>query len=484
MKKIEGINLTNTIKDAESLISDSNVDIKSLTTMLTLLLTLLKILINQLGLDSSNSSKPPSSDDLKKKKKKPKPKGKKKSRGGQNGHKGTTLTPVETPDHVKDILIDRSTLPKGNYTESGFESRQVVEVIMTSAITEWRAQVLVDQHGKRFVATFPKGITRPIQYGSSVKGNSVYLSQFQLIPIARVQAQFSDQYAISLSTGSISNFNQEAYERLEFFEKVAKDELCKAAQAHADETGINVDGKRIWLHSMSTSLWTFFAPHSKRGCEAMNAIGIIPSFSGVLCHDHWKPYYKYECTHALCNAHHLRELTCAHEQDEQKWAKDMGVLLVKMKNAVDKAGGALSESSYWRWRKKYRDLIRKAELECPPPKETFPKKRGRLKRSKSRNLLERLRDYEQDVLRFIQNEDVPFTNNQGERDIRMTKVQQKISGCFRSIEGAKVFCRVRSYISTCKKNDISAATALDLLFKGQFPKFIQDKIDDLTTVAE
>jgi len=181
---------------------------------------------------------------------------------------------------------------------------------------------------------------------------------------------------------------------------------------------------------------------------------------------HWStlPYYKFTCTHALCNAHHLRELIRAFEQDNQLWAKKMEILLLKMNKAVDKAGGVLSKPSYYRWRKKYQQLIAEAEIECPPPDESQNKRRGRVKRSKARNLLERLRDYEDDVLRFAREIDVPFTNNQGERDIRMTKVQQKISGCFRSIDGAHTFCRVRSYLSTCKKNNIGAAEGLELLF--------------------
>lgn len=201
----------------------------------------------------------------------------------------------------------------------------------------------------------------------------------------------------------------------------------------------------------------------------MNDIGILPTFNGTLCHDHWKPYYKYDCTHALCNAHHLRELTRAWEQDNQSWAKKLIELLEEINRAVNGAGGKLESVESQKYRLRYRKILKEAEKESPPPDESKRKgKRGRLKRTKSRNLLERLQHFEDDVLRFMDNEIVPFTNNLGENDIRMTKVQQKISGCFRSEEGANFFCRIRSYISSCRKQDIRSTMALTLLFKLKF----------------
>jgi len=203
-------------------------------------------------------------------------------------------------------------------------------------------------------------------------------------------------------------------------------------------------------------------------------MGVLPFFNGVLCHDHWKPYYRYACTHSLCNAHHLRELERAWEQDGQHWAKAMKALLIDMNNTVADAGGRLPATDAERWRQRYRQRLEEADIECPPPDKSQREagKRGRLKRSKARNLLERLRNFEHDVLRFMDIEYVPFTNNQGENDLRMTKVQQKISGCFRSMAGAKIFCRVRSYLSTCRKQGMSATEALALLFQGKSPAFM------------
>jgi transposase len=205
----------------------------------------------------------------------------------------------------------------------------------------------------------------------------------------------------------------------------------------------------------------------------MNAMGILPGFKGILCHDHWKPYYKFDCTHALCNAHHLRELTRAFEQDGQKWAQKLKNLLETINRKVTDAGGTLDAHESQKYRLKYRAILKQGETECPEPIEPQKKgKRGRIKKSKSRNLLERLRDYEQDTLRFMDNEIVPFSNNLGESDIRWTKVQQRISGCFRSIGGAQIFCRIRSYLSTCRKQGVKASHALDLLFNGKLPNFL------------
>lgn len=447
----------------------------ALRSALDALLVLVSVLVNRLTLNSKNSSKPPASDPNREKSSK---RGRSSNKpGGQNGHPGTTLEPVPDPDEVTELPIDRRTLPKGHhYRVVGYEARQVIDIDIRRFVTEYRAQVLEDDQGNRYVATFPEGVTRAVQYGEQVKTQAVYLSQFQLLPYERIADHFEDQIQVPVSTGSIFNFNQEAYQRLAPFENWVKTQLAQATSMHADETGINIGGQRHWLHCASTERLTWFEPHAKRGTEAMDEIGILPKYRGVLCHDHWKPYYQYTaCAHALCNAHHLRELERAWEQDRQAWAKEMQALLLAINQAVDEAGGCLPADEAEHWRRRYRALLEKAEHECPPPDESQRRgKRGRLKRSKARNLLERLRDFEQDVLRFMVVTDVPFTNNQGENDIRMTKVQQKISGCFRSFQGATFFCRIRSYLSTCRKHGVSATEALSLLFAGKSPAFMSE----------
>ncbi len=434
-----------------------------------MLLVIVTLLVNRLGLNRRNSSTPPSRDPNRKRKQK---KSSDKKSGGQNGHPGSTLKQVDNPDEIKVIHLDKRTLPRGRYHEVGFESRQVVDIKISSVVTEYRAQILKDAQGKRYVAPFPAQVTRPVQYGTTLKAHAVYLSQFQLIPYQRIQDHFRDQMSLALSAGTLYHFNAQAYEMLETFDALAADTLAASPLMHADETGVNVNGKTIWLHSASNDRWTHFRVHAKRGTEAMDDIGILPRFNGILCHDHWKPYFTYDCIHALCNAHHLRALERAWEQDHQAWAQRMKTLLEEINVAVHAAGGVLTPEAAYAYRTTYRQVLDEAQSECPPPEHRHAGKRGRQKRSKARNLLERLIHYEEDVLRFMENLIVPFTNNQGENDLRMTKVQQKISGCFRSLEGAQMFCRIRGYLSTCRKHGVSASEALTLLFQGEMPAFV------------
>ena len=468
--KIESIDIQATIEKAQILVREDKQLSAATKSMFEILILIITLLANRLNLNSTNSSKPPSSDPNRKKQ--PKRKTGKKP-GGQNGHVGTTLKKVDDPDKIEVIKVDRRRLPAGQYRQVGFETRQVFDIDISRVVTEYRAQILEDDKGNRFVATFPEGVTKAVQYGTGLKAHSVYMSQFQLVPYNRIQDYFSDQLNIPVSEGSIFNFNKEAFQLLADFENRAKNKLAASELAHADETGINIGGKGHWLHCVSNDFWTLYYPHEKRGTDAMNEMGILPGFKGILCHDHWKPYYKLDCTHALCNAHHLRELTRAWEQDGQQWAQKMKNLLETINCKVNDAGGALEAHESQKYRLKYRAILKQAEIECPEPIEPRKKgKRGRIKKSKSRNLLERLRDYEQDTLRFMDNELVPFSNNLGENDIRMTKVQQKISGCFRSMDGAHIFCRIRSYLSTCRKQGVKASHALDLLFNGKLPDFL------------
>jgi len=469
--KIENIDIQATIEKAKSLMRDDKQLSPATKSMFEILILIITLLANRLNLNSTNSSKPPASDPNRKRE--PRKKTGKKA-GGQNGHIGTTLTKVDNPDRIEEIKVDRRRLPAGQYRQAGFETRQVFDIDISRIVTEYRAQILENTEGNRFVAPFPAGVSKAVQYGTGIKAHSVYMSQFQLIPYNRIQDYFADQLQIPISDGTIFNFNQEAHQLLADFEDQAKAELSASEIVHADETGINIGGKRRWLHGASNDLWTCYQPHEKRGTDAMNDMGILPEFKGILCHDHWKPYYKYDCTHALCNAHHLRELTRAWEQDQQKWALQIKKLLETINQQVTDAGGVLSPEESQKYRQNYRELIKQAEIECPDPPRPRGKK-GRVKKSKSRNLLERLRDYEDDTLRFMDVINVPFTNNLGENDIRMTKVQQKISGCFRSMDGARIFCRIRGYLSTCRKQGVRSSQALELLFSGKKPDFLLSK---------
>jgi len=468
--KISSVDIGVTLKKVETLLSEEKGLSPAMRSMVELLVLLVTLLANRLNLNSRNSSKPPSSDPNRKKERKVK--GDRKA-GGQKGRVGVTLQKVDKPDKVEVIKVDRRKLPRGEYKEVGYESRQVFDIEISRIVTEYRAEILEDAKGNQFVASFPKGVTKAVQYGADLKAHAVYMSQYQLIPYKRIQDYFREQIEVPVSEGSIYNFNQEAFDLLESFEEKAKEKLSESELLHVDETSVNINGDRYWLHSTSSESWTYYFPHERRGTDATDTIGILSKFTGILCHDHWKPYYNYEGVHALCNAHHLRELTRAWEQDEQQWAKHMKTLLEEINRAVNDSGGVLESDDSEKYRDKYRSILKNADTECPPPDETQRKgKRGRVKRSKARNLLERLRDYEDDVLRFMDNKIVPFTNNLSENDIRMTKVQQKISGCFRSIEGAKIFCRIRSYLSTCRKQGVTSSQAFDLLFQGKLPDFV------------
>ena len=266
---------------------------------------------------------------------------------------------------------------------------------------EYRAEVLVGSDGHRYVAEFPKHITKAIQYGPSVKSLSTYMSQYQLVPYNRVQEMFKDQFNLEISQGTLSNFNREAYEKLESFNKESMKLLEKSKVLNADETGITVDGELAWLHILGDSKTTIYFPHEKRGKEAIDAMGVIPSYSGILCHDHWKPYLGYGCLHALCNAHHLRELQWVIDFKGQKWAKSMKRFLLKLNDLVEKYGGLLPKEIEKKKIKRYRDIIKQGQLECPiylPAK--GPKKKGKVKQTKERNLLNRLKDFEDEVLLF------------------------------------------------------------------------------------
>lgn len=484
---IEDIDTNQAIADIRQRLQEEKNLSPALKTAIEVMIFLVTVLTNRLGLNSRNSSRPPSSDFGQGKKgngrnakddQKKKAAGKRKP-GGQPGRDGVTLELVTDPDEIIPLPIDRRTLPRGAHYRTGdIEIRQVFSVRIKRFVTEYQAEVLMDENGNRYVASFPEEIRNKTQYAAEVKAHAVYLSQYQLLPYERIAQYFAELIDLPISSGSLCNFNQKAYDLLEAFDALAKQKLIESTiltetVVNADETGINVSGDTLWLHVASNEKWTYFFPHSARGKEAMDEIGILPCFKGVLCHDHWKAYFRYEgCLHALCNAHHLRELTRAGEQDQQRWAKQMKKLLCEMRDAVAAAGGALSETQAKPYIKRYRRILTQGDKECPRNTQRADGKRGRIAQSKSRNLLDRLKNYEAETLRFLSNPEVPFTNNLGENDIRMTKVQQKISGCFRSMNGAKIFCRIRSFLVTCRKHGGSPAKALSDLFQGKLPDFV------------
>ena len=302
---LNSINITEIVEQTKAQLQEDKTLTPALKMSIELILVIVVMLASKLGLNSKNSSIPPSKDINRKKQTKDK------SAGGQKGRTGKTLTQTETPDEIEVILVDRDRLPQGHYREVGFQKRQVVDIDISKVVTEYQAQILENAQGKRFVGEFPEGVNSPVQYGVGVKAHAVYLSQYQLLPYNRIEEYFADQLGIPISVGSLFNFNEQAAELVKSSgaEAIIKTALQSPHQTlHVDETGINIGGKRRWLHGASTTKWTYFYPHEKRGKIAMDDADILPHFSGVLCHDHWKPYYQYtQCQHALCNAHHIRE---------------------------------------------------------------------------------------------------------------------------------------------------------------------------------
>lgn len=415
----------------------------------------------QLAKNSGNSSKPPSSDGYQKSAPKSlrKPSGRKS--GGQPGHEGSTLARVENPDRV--IVHPLESCPCGSDLSKthlhDYESRQVFDLPDPKLeVTEHRGEIKdCPNCGKRITASFPIDVVAPVQYGLRFQSLLVYLKDGQLLPLDRISQMCADLYGYDVSASTIESIRKNCHLSLEPFEEELKKVLIAADLLHADESGLRVEGKLHWLHVISNRLFTFFGVHEKRGREAQDDFGILTRFSGILMHDFWKPYLTYTCVHVLCNAHHLRELVFLSEELRQKWAGWMKRLLLKMLECVQNQPPditGLTTRKRLPWLKKYQKILKEGYEENPtPPVRTG--QRGRLKKTKAQNLLERLDQHRKSILAFLSDFRIPFTNNQAEQDIRMIKVQQKISGGFRTLEGAKMFARIRSYISTARKHRLN-----------------------------
>ena len=413
----------------------------------------------QLAKNSRNSSKPPGSDGLKK----PKPKSQREKSGkkpvGQEGRQGKTLEQVANPNH---IIIHSPIACQGcggtlvEVEGTCVDKRQVFDIP--------EPKIEVTEHcieaktcpccGEKSQGSFPENVTAPVQYGERIQALVVYFSNQHLVPVERVCQIFEDIFGISISPGTCSKVQKKLFKKLESFEGNLKAYLIASQVLHFDETGMKCNKKLHWIHVASSEQATFYGMHPKRGQEAIDAFNILPQFQGTSVHDHWFSYFKYEQTqHSLCNAHHLRELTFVHEQEKELWAEEMKQLLLKAKKLVEEhaAQGYLSEAQKMAIEKEYAQIILKGYMyhQSLPP---LPlSKRGKQKQRAGKNLLDRLTDKQKCVLLFIYDFTVPFTNNLAEQDIRMHKVKQKISGCFRTPEGGEIFCRIRSYISTARK---------------------------------
>lgn len=427
----------------------------------------------RLSKDSSNSSKPPGSDGLKKNTKSLRGKSDKKQ-GAQKGHTGKGLAQVGIPD-----LIVTYAPPNCHGCGLNLEPVDGACAEKRQAFDIPQPRIEVTEHqalekqcpccGKLNRGVFPENIRGPVQYGDRIQALTAYFAHQHFIPIDRVCQIFEDVFGISISPGTCSNVEERLFRQLESFESNLKSYLLTARVLHFDETGMRCEKKLRWIHVVSSQLATLYTIHPKRGQEAMDGAGILPLFQGIGIHDHWFPYFVYEqITHGLCNAHHLRELTFIHEQENEDWAKRMKDLLIFAKNEVEKhlKEGVLPQEILLRVEEEYSQIIAEG-FEYHSLLPLLPKgKRGRQKQRDGKNLLDRLKEKCSCVLLFMYDFSVGFTNNQGEQDIRMVKLKQKISGCFRIIRGGQIFCRIRSYISTSRKQCWNIWDALTEAIRG------------------
>lgn len=434
----------------------------------------------QLNKNSKNSSKPPSSDGLKKpavNKNKSLRESSGKKQGAQEGHNGVHLSVISEANHTKDHMHSDCTdcphrvkcLSKACIKETRHEVDTVVTVDVTAHnLIEVRECPL---HGGVRIGSFPENIKATVQYGKNLQAMVVAFNTVGAVSINRTHEILSSVFNIPLATGTIKNMVtrcadslKEAYERIRLT-------MVSLGLLHCDETGSRVDGKTCWVHVASNQDYTYLTINQKRGQIGMDAADVLPHAHGIIVHDCWGSYWKYQdVTHAICCAHLLRELNGVIENHpEQTWAARFKKLLLDMKKVRDKAlFSDKDEVSYYHRHKfdmEYDAIIKTAYEENPFP-ETPANKRGRKKKSKVLNLICRLDNYKESVCLFIKNLCVPFDNNQAERDLRMVKVKTKVSGCFRSEDGAQEYLTIMSYIGTARKHGINAFTAIREALNG------------------
>lgn len=432
-----------------------------------------KDLQDRLSKDSHNSSLPPSSDRFVRQPKSLRKKSEKKS-GGQEGHPGSTLRFSEKPDEVIEHRVSVCASCQHDLRE--VEAcvtlrRQVVDIPSPQLIVqEHRAEQKQCPRCQHLTqASFPPTVTAPIQYGARIGAVAVYLTQQQLLPLERSCEVLSDVLGVQMSEATVGELIQRTACQLAGVEQQIKEALIEAAVIHQDETGVSVAGKRYWEHVTSTARLTHYHVDQSRGQDALKAIGILPVFEGISIHDAWGSYFLYPCEHALCLVHLLRDLVFQAEEQGAIWAADLKELLLSMKQATQQAREQgkrwLDPLEVLDWEMAFLRLLDEGDL-VTPRATAPPGTKGRIKQSAARNLLDRLRKHQKSVFCFLEDLRVDFDNNLAERDLRMIKVQQKVSGCFRSLAGAQAFSRIRGYLSTLRKQGLPLLVALQATLGG------------------
>ena len=425
--------------------------------------------------NSKNSSKPPSSDGLKKPNKTTSLRvasGKKP--GGQAGHPGNTLKRTDKPDvvvrHELPQCCDACQSPLTS-SEAQIQRRgQVFDIPAVSfTVVEYQTLSLLCQCGKLHVSEFSADVCEVAQYGPNIRALAVHLTQGQLLPFGRTSELIKDLYQLEVSPATLLQWVHEGAQLLAPTVQAIAQKIQCASVAHADESGLRVDSRLQWLHVAVTPNHTWYGVHPKRGKQAIQDHGILPNYMGTLVHDCWAPYWSLSCNHALCGAHLLRELIYQKETTTQAWPQKMIDTLLQAEQACKvarEANAVLTGAQIDSFVTQYRSLVQIGQAQNMPVPKTAGK-RGRAKQSSTYNLLQRLFEREREVLRFMHDLTVPFTNNLAERAVRMPKVKQRISGCFRTLIGAENFCVVRSYLDTARKQGFGMLHALQAVFSGQ-----------------
>ena len=432
----------------------------------------IEALEQRLGMNSTNSSKPPSSDGYTKPKPKPKSLREKtgKKTGGQQGHPGTTLTPKEVPDIVVPHEPQKCACGCDLSGVAGtvVQSHQIAD--LPEIILEYTEHQVIEKecpccHQKNR-GQLPEWIEdTAVQYGPRVYALLVYLCSGQFLSYERTVEFCEALFGFAPSEGTVHESLQTCYENLEDFEETVKEELKEAEVLHCDETGMRMEGKTGWFHTASTEDWTHYHVDEKRGKEALDRIGLLEGYTGRVIHDCLNSYFQYDVLHGLCNAHILRELRYVSEEMGQAWAAEMSELL-KLELKLKEEKGILNDQEYAEVEKKYMEILGRGRAEQPPPVPKPEGQKGREAKSKSLNLINRLENHRESVLAFLRSEEVPFTNNRAEQDIRMVKVKMKISGAFRTKAGARMFARIRAAISTFQKQGMKIFDSLVSILKG------------------
>ena len=439
-----------------------------------------KELLRKANMNSSNSSKPPSSDGYNK----PAPKSRRertgKKRGGQPGHKGHHMPLPHAPDEV---VLHHPERCKGcahleECSKAGFscqESRYVVDIVMSSKVTEHRALraercPLSDEPA---TGSFPEDVKAHIQYGDSVAVVSGILSTHGAVSDSRISAIMRSMFDITISPGTVVSMVSRCSGKVSGALEGIRKALVASDVCDFDETGARIDGRLGWVHCSCTDRYTLLTMSMKRGMDGMTGNGVLPEFKGTAVHDFWSPYWRFDgMAHGTCGAHLLRELTGIKEMEPgHRWPSMMIGHLMFMKAAKEQAqseGRSALRPDSMRWLEgEYGRILDLADEECPAPPDPPVRKRGRRKLGRERSLIERFRSYEKDICRFVHDFRVPFDNNQAERDVRNVKTKVKVSGCFRSEKGMRSYLGITSYLSTARKHGIDPFKALASAFKGQ-----------------